>query len=314
VIEGDWLVGPNPTNLPDGIQAIIKSGEFRAGQEVVDHHIWRDGLGNWRLWACIRYTKVGRVLAGWVSDRLDKPDWKCLGLVMRRDKNAGESLADHGDRHFGGSSQGEMIQSPYVVREDGRYWLFYGGGYADGGHYHRLNSICLATSEDGVEFTRYRNRYGDSVLFYGPGPARDPCLIEIDGLWHMYYSGGETGFVEPNKIYVRTSKDLVSWSASREVCWGGSIGYHGSSAECPHVVHRGGAFYLFRTENYPQGKTYVFRSEDPYDFGLDDDKNLVAQIDAAAVEVIVDGAKEYLSSNKDVWGGVHLHHLSWVDD
>ena len=152
------------------------------------------------------------------------------------------------------------------------------------------------------------------MLFYGPGPARDPCLIEINGLWHMYYSGGETGFREPNKIYVRTSKDLTTWSGSREVCWGGSPGYHSSSSECPHVVRRDGSFYLFRTENYPSGNTFVYRSEDPYDFGLDTDRFLIGKIDAAAVEVVVDGDKEYLSSNKDVWSGVRLHRLRWVED
>lgn len=313
VAEGGWLIGPNPTNLPEGIQNAIVPGQFRAGQEVVDHHIWKDRGGQWRLWACIRHTKVGRVFAGWVSDSLDKAGWRCLGMVMRRDKNAGESLADHGDRAFGTVS-GEVLQSPFVIFEDDRYWMFYGGGYADEAQYLKVYSICLATSADGAEFTRHRNRYDESVLFHGPGPARDPCLIKIDGLWHLYYSGGETGFVEPNKVFVRTSKDLVTWSASREVCWGGSVGRHPTSSECPHVVHRGGSFYLFRTENYPKGNTYVYRSDDPYDFGLDSDRCLLGRIDVAAAEVIVDGAREYISSNKDVWGGVKLHRLSWVEE
>jgi hypothetical protein len=279
----------------------------------VDHHIWKDGAGRWRLWACIRYTRVGRVFAGWVSDRLDAERWQCLGMVMRRDKNAGESLADHGERSFA-TTAGEVLQSPYVVTDRGAYWMFYGGGYADEGQYHQVYSMCLATSADGERFTRHTNRFGDSVLFYGPGPARDPCVIRIGDLWHLYYSGGETGFREPNKIYVRTSRDLVQWSASREVCWGGSAGTHGSSAECPHVVERQGFFYLFRTENYPKGNTWVYRSDDPFDFGLDTDARLIGRVDAAAVEVIVDGDKEYLSSNKDVWGGVRLHRLTWVGD
>jgi hypothetical protein len=309
VIEGDWLIGPNPTDLDPEVQNRITPGEYRAGQEVVDHHIWKDAAGRWRLWACIRQTKVGRVFVGWISGDLEKPNWKCLGVVMRRDKNAGESLADHGDR-----ADGEKLQSPFVIYENGKYYMFYGGGEADGGQYHKVCSICLATSKDGIEFSRYKNQFGDSVLFYGPGPARDPCLIKIGDLWHLYYSGGETGFLSPNKDYVRTSKDLINWSASREVCWGGRIGYHPSSAECPHVVYRGGYYYLFRTEDYPAGHTYVFRSEDPYDFGLDDDARLVGQIDVAAPEIVVDGEEEYISSNKDVYGGVRLHHLKWIEE
>jgi hypothetical protein len=111
VIEGDWRIGPNPVNLGPDLQAAIVPGRFRAGQEVVDHHIWRDARGAWRLWACIRYTAVGRLFAGWVSDDLERSDWECLGAVMRRDKNAGESLADHGDR-----LAGEVLQSPFVIR------------------------------------------------------------------------------------------------------------------------------------------------------------------------------------------------------
>ena len=40
VIEGDWLIGPNPTNLGPEVQNTIVPGDFRAGQEVVDHHVW----------------------------------------------------------------------------------------------------------------------------------------------------------------------------------------------------------------------------------------------------------------------------------
>ena len=32
-----------------------------------------------------------------------------------------------------------------------------------------------------------------------------------------------------------------------------------------------------------------------------------------AAEIVVDGEKQYVSSNKDVWGGVRLHHLKWVE-
>lgn len=309
VIEGNWLIGPNPRDLDPEVQNIITPGQYRAGQEVVDHHIWRDSQEKWRLWACIRNTKVGRVFVGWVSDDLETADWRCLGVVMRRDKNAGESLADHGDR-----VDGEKLQSPFVIFENNLYYMFYGGGEADEAQYHKVCSICLATSTDGFTFTRHKNEYGDAVLFYGPGPARDPCLIKIDGLWHLYYSGGETGFLAPNKDYVRTSQDLVHWSASREVCWGGSVGDDSTSAECPHVVYRSGYYYLFRTDDYPTGRTFVFRSEDPYDFGLDNDKCLMGQIDVAAAEMVVDGAKEYISSNKDVYGGVRLHHLNWVEE
>jgi hypothetical protein len=305
VLEGDsWLIGANPADL-GRLQGNITPGENYKGQEVVDHHIWRDGKGNWRLWACIRKTAVGRLFYGWVSPELERSPWKPLGAMMRRNKTAGESLADRGGRFLG-----EVLQSPFVIRTNGRYYMFYGGGYADSGSYLKLSSICLAISEDGVSFSRHENRFGESVLFYGPGTARDPCLLEIGDTWHLYYAGNETGF-PLHKHYVRTSSDLVNWSASREVVWGGTPGTHMSSTECPHVVRRQGYYYLFRTENYAKGRTYVYRSEDPYDFGLNDDKCLIGQIDVAAPEIIVDGDKEYISSNKHIVEGAHLFRLRW---
>ena len=46
----------------------------------------------------------------------------------------------------------------------------------------------------------------------------------------------------------------------------------------------------------------------------DDDGCFVGKIDLAAPEIVVDGEKEYISSNKDVYGGVRLHHLKWVEE
>ena len=87
------------------------------------------------------------------------------------------------------------------------------------------------------------------------------------------------------------------------------MGNDSTSAECPYVAYRSGYYYLFRTDDYPTGRTFVFRCEDPYDFGLDNDKCLFGQIDVAVPEIVVDGDREYISSNKDVYGGVRLHHL-----
>ncbi|HOB32697.1 MAG TPA: hypothetical protein PKH32_07450 [Verrucomicrobiota bacterium] len=45
-----------------------------------------------------------------------------------------------------GESEGGL-QAPYVLKEGDRYCMFYGD----------LHRICLATSSDGKEFTRFRN-------------------------------------------------------------------------------------------------------------------------------------------------------------
>lgn len=303
------MIGPNPTDLGH-LQGVVGLGGLNKHQEVVDHHIWKDVHGQWRCWACVRHTAVGRIFHGWKSANLTDAPWEATGVMMRRDHGYGESLGDWPDPN---RPRSEWIQSPFVVAHENRYFMFYGGGGCDPLGRLPLTSICLATSEDGIRFMRHVNAMGDSWVFMGPGEARDPCVINSGGLWLCYYSGAETGTREPNKVYVRTSQDLVSWSASREVHWGGSAGALGYQCECPHVVFLDGYFYLFRTKNYPEGETYVYRSEDPYDFGLDTDACLIGTIDVAAPELIHDGDAWYISSNKDLNGGVRLQHLEWTE-
>ena len=318
VLEGEpWMIGPNPTDLGP-LQGDLAAVAPKRPQEVVDHHVWRDAEGNWRLWACVRGTAVGRILYGWKSPSLEQPDWEPTGVAMRRDGSLGENCGKSGPD---ASATEEWIQSPYVIRsDDGLYHMFYGGSWADPCGTVRICSICHATSRDGIVFDRTLDSRGKSVVFQGPGEARDPCLIRIGGLWHLYYSGDDYT-TDPtvnhgaiNKMFVRTSSDLVAWSGSREVQWGGRAGIQPWRSECPHVVERGGQFFMFRTANYGAGETYVYRSEDPFDFGLGDDSHLVGMLDVAAPEIVVDGDREYVTSNKDLRGGCRLQRLAWVEE
>lgn len=315
MLQGDpWTIGPNPRDL--GALQGDMSADAQKPQEVVDHHVWRDADGAWRLWACIRGTAVGRVLYGWKSPSLEQPNWEPTGVTMRRDRSAGECVGKSGPD---ASSEEEWIQSPYVIQSDGLYHLFYGGSWADPCGTIRIGSVCHASSRDGIRFERVLNAQGRSVAFQGPGEARDPCVVRIGDLWHAYYSGndycasGATGGVMVSKMWVRTSADLAAWSGPLEIQWGGTAGTHEWSAECPHVVKRGGFFYLLRTANYAKGETYVYRSEDPFDFGLGDDSHLVGMLDVAAPEIIVDGEREYVTSNKDLRGGCRLQRLAWAE-
>lgn len=307
VLDGEsWLIGPNPRDLGP-LQGEIIPGRPFAGQEVVDHHVWKDRNGVWRAWACVRHTAVGRVFYGWEAKSLAEAPWRSTGVMMRRDQKYGESLADRGAP----GAHKEWIQSPYVIQHDGRYHMFYGGECYDALGKILISTMCLATSDDGAVFTRHLNDKEESWVFMGPGEARDPSLIRIGGLWFLYYSGAETGTSAPNKFYVRTSANLVDWSASREVHWGGSPGALAYQCECPHVVERGGYYYLFRTQDYAAAATFVYRSDDPYDFGLDSDKCLIGTIAVAAPEIVVEGGREYITSNHDLWGGLRMFPLRW---
>ena len=63
------------------------------------------------------------------------------------------------------------------------------------------------------------------------------------------------------------------------MAYGGQAGTGPSSAECPHVVHRHDWYYLFRTQRYGKNMlTSVYRSKDPLNFGINDDRFFVCAL------------------------------------
>ena len=319
VLDGDfWLLGPNPATLDlPALVEPVRNSDTPAGphsHECEDHHIFKSTDGAWHLWGCIRNTTVGRILYRWEGINLTEAPWQPTGEIIRVDRDAGESLAHHGGE--------ERIQSPFVVMVDGTYFMFYGGGGSGINEEGKLlnprdpdmaGQMCMLTSSDGRYWKRHLNEDGQSRVFVGPIAARDPCLINIDGLWTIYYAGyhgqedGQAGF------YARTSSDLIHWSGRKLVHLDPRYGGHPWQSECPHVVYRDGYYYLFRTVHYASSETYVFRSEDPLDFGIGDaSANYVGPIAVAAPEIIVaDDGNEFITSNHNLAGGTMLCRLRW---
>jgi hypothetical protein len=339
VLDGDpWLLGPSPSLaglLPD-------PGAGAPLHQCVDHHVFqsRDGAANsadvgaanstdvgaansadvgaWHLWGCIRGTSVGRILYHWEGDSLSQGPWRPTAEIVRVDRAAGESLDERDGE--------EWIQSPFVVRHDGTYYMFY-GGHGTGldargrpvprGDPSMACQMCLMTSPDGRTWARHRSASprgaGYSRLFTGPGETRDPCLIRVGNAWHLYYAGYHDDDPEQAGFYVRTSADLLHWSDWRLVHQDRRYGPGRWDTECPHVVYRQGAYYLFRTEDYASARTHVFCSQDPFDFGIGDAAGrYVGSIAVAAPEVIVDaGGAEYITSNHDLRGGTMICRLAW---
>jgi len=286
VIEPWWQVAGDPD-----------LGEWTSeGQQPVDFGVWQAADGTWQLWSCIRKTKCGgstRLFYRWEGKRLTDPDWEPKGIAMTADPKLGETP--------GG------LQAPHVIRVDDTYYM----------HYGDWCNICLAHSRDGKTFQRVPNDQGRPQLFTEDKPddwanARDPLVLPIGDTYHCYYAAfpGRKG-----AVYCRTSKDLRTWSGSKIVAFGGSVGTGPTSAECPHVVDHApsGYYYLFHTQRYGEhAQTSVYRSKDPMDFGIEDDRCLVGRLAVAAPEIIRHDGEWYIASLTASLKGIAIARLAWL--
>jgi hypothetical protein len=343
VIASDWwLIGAPPKDLspppPDELERLVADRQRLSGREgkayddygqimakqltsiePVDHHIFQASDGYWHLWGCVRNTSFGRVLYHWRAKKLEESPWEETGEFIRSDTNAGESI--------NGWYGQEWIQSPYIIQEKGKYYMFYGGlstGKDKAGNVVLGNpphvgmrkaesQMCLMTSVDGLKWERYKNDVGFSRVFVGPGTVRDASLIKIKNLWYLYYTGDEQNHLIGG-IFVRTSKDLIHWSDYKLVHHDASFGATTWQHECPHVLYRSGYYYLMVTENYKSAKTHVYRSEDPMNFGITTEESqrmYAGPIGCAAPEVYQVDGKEYVSSNHNPSLGTQMARLEW---
>lgn len=287
-IEGPWWkIAGNPDL---GEQSDPK-------QQPVDFAIWQAADGTWQLWSCIRHTRCGgrtRLFYRWEAKELTESNWRPCGVAMTADERFGETP--------GG------LQAPHVIRVGDVWQMLYG-------HWH---GIALARSSDGKQFERVVDDAGKSQLFSEdqsdlPANTRDPMVLPIesaDGVrYYCYYTA------HPNQrgaVYLRVSKDLKHWSESKIVARGGRAGEGPYAAECPHVVARHGAYYLFRTQRYGKNaQTLAYRSTDPADFGIDDDRFLVAELPVAAPEVIHFNGADYLAALLPTLDGIQVAKLRW---
>jgi hypothetical protein len=219
---------------------------------------------------------------------------------------------------------GEMegyLQAPFVMRYQGNFLMFYGDG----------NQIALAKSKDGKTFERRLMPDGKVGMFTDGVGTRDPDVIRINGKFFLYYSANagtalagsslnrpvdrKSLEASPNADYLRTSKDLMHWSAPKTVAFGGAAGIGPWSAECPFVYfHKAsGYYYLFRTQHYGENaETRVYRSKDPTDFGINDDRYLVETLPIAAPEIIESGGQVYVAALLPSLKGIQIAKLTWA--
>ncbi len=262
-------------------------------QQPVDFAIWQAADGTWQIWSCIRNTKCGgktRLFHRWQGAKLTDTDWQPMGIAMEADTSFGETA--------GG------LQAPHVVRIGAEYVMFYGD----------WENICKAKGVDGKTFARQLQADGKAGMFTeGAGNnTRDVMVIRVGNVFHAYYTAYPDKF---GADYVRTSKDLSTWSASRKVAFGGAAGTGPYSAECPFVYYHKatGYYYLFRTQRYGENaQTSVYRSKNPMDFGINDDRFLVGTLPVAAPEIVEHEGQLYIAVLLPSLKGIQIARLKFV--
>ena len=272
------------------------------GQQPVDFGIWEASDGTYQLWSCIRNTNAGgktRLFYKWEGKSLTGSDWTPKGIAMESDTTLGET-------HSG-------LQAPFVLKDNGKYYMFYGDWV----------NICMAESNDGKSFDRILGSDNKPALFTSSqyGRARDPMVLKIKGTYYCYYMANEItddGSDHPKSaIFCRTSKDLRTWSDEIVVSRGGSAmkltDWYGGDTECPFVVMYNGKYILFRNQVYGQKSMNTqYCSDNPLDFGIDNDNYLAGHLPYAAPEIIKAGDQYYIFALKPGLDGIMAAKIKFV--
>ena len=284
-LQGDgWRV----CNLPD-LGAL--NGEDIEKMHIVDHGFIQANNGAWQLWACMRGTKPGRILYKWEGERLEQTDWADGGVAARADTAWGEK-----------AGEAELLQAPHFIKTDGLYWCIYNS-----------SEVRAMFSEDGKNYERRRFHEGNNILTHANGvcKGRDPMVFQDDdGKWYLYTTVSYVTDGHPaSEVIVRSSDNLAYWSDYTVVSRGGVAGNGPVSAESPFVVKYKGKYYLFRASSITF-LTYVYCSDTPYNFGVDNDDKLIATLPLKAPEVFEYEGQWYISDLAD-FKGVKLYKIKW---
>lgn len=269
-------------------------------QEVVDFAIWQALDGTWQAWSCIRNTAepgATRLFYRWEGKQLTAGLWEPMGIALRAEPAFGER-------------QGSL-QAPFVIQVDGKYHLYYTSG----------GRAFVMKSDDGKTFARAMTAPGRFGVFQrfnvdaqqkivGSG-GRDIMILRDKARYIAYYTANPDGL---GKVYARISTNLLKWSEPVVVAFGGSAGTGPITAECPWVYKLPDTpyYYLFRTQRYRHPpETRVYRSEDPLQFGIEDDRYLVTLLPVAAPELVMSDGKLYIAALMPELNGLRIARLSF---
>ncbi len=217
------------------------------------------------------------------SDDLGGADWTIHDPILPARTELGET----------------HVWAPHVIAHDGRYWMFYAGGTAD----HAAYRITLATSEDLFTWTPH-----EPVLFEDGFDARDPMVLREGGRWLLYYTRTSAPAGGRHQVAVRTSEDLLTWSAPSVAHESAESGTVGGPTESPFVIRAGEGFVLFVCESTEYDRTLACFSRDPLRF--EDSGRIDVDLDEHCAEIVADGESTWITGGGWGRGGLTIRPLA----
>jgi predicted GH43/DUF377 family glycosyl hydrolase len=147
-----------------------------------------------------------------------------------------------------GSWNDEIVYKVFVMRHEGRYWMFY-NAYGTQDH---CEQIGLATSTD---LRQWKEHPDNPLLRKGDDPRRDrdnviigdPWILRRDGRWEMYYFAYDGRHA---RECLATSNDLIHWKKSPYnpiMDAGPPDSYDAIHCHKPCIIEHKGVYYHFYT-------------------------------------------------------------------
>ena len=213
---------------------------------------------------------------GSLKNALKEGAWKDLPKVLPPAERPGEISANH---------------APYIVRRNGLYQMVFGP-----------TPIRHAVSKDLCAWTP-RGTLGNTPA------GRDPSVLFWNDTYHLVTCG-------VHDVRIATSKDFEVWKQHKPLL----TMKEGIDPESPSIVRYNNTFYLFvcgwngiwdrkELQGAYQHVTYVYRSDNPLHFDLEDE---VTTVNAHAPEIFQDEEGDwYISSVEWPRRGVSIARLAW---
>lgn len=259
--------------------------------DVVDHSFIKRGDGKWMVWAAVRNAIPDHPFYAWEATSLTDKNWKDLGIAATASATYGEDTT-------------KGIYAPHFVKIGNKYYCYY-----------TSEGLFLMESEDGKSFKRYRDKRGNYELAEKL-VGRDVMIFQEEGKYYAFScisTFDRKGWHQGQVIvtFAKYQTDPLDWQYPEFsiVNQGGQGGNGHVSSESPFVVKMKGYYYLFRASSMTF-KTYVYRSDNLFDFGTNTDAKLVAVLPLKAPELIEENGQWFISDLDD-FRGLKLYKLKW---